>query len=148
MHGGYRWYMMIWESWFCRNRILCLYCVLASLVVMLLLSQSRRCTLSVWAGHLIQSPEWVGWNCKAEGTWNVISSTESQPWPCNIDQRTILQLFCKWLQCDFLSAPIRQFHRDEKQRCMWKLSCVDELSSIIVPEKMVPEAVRREMDLK
>lgn len=35
---------------------LCLYCVLA-LLVMLLLSHSRRCKLSVWAGPLLQSPQ-------------------------------------------------------------------------------------------
>lgn len=50
---------------------LCLYCVLA-LLVMLLLSHCRRCKLSVWAGPLIQSLEWTGWNYKAEGTWNAI----------------------------------------------------------------------------
>lgn len=117
------------ESWRAAEQRLCLYivCLLAWLAK-LLLSHSRRCKLSVWAGPLLsKSPEWVGSNYKAEGTWNVMSlKSEGQLKSENIT----VQLICCSAIVFLAARNLVEVNNEDAERNLVQLG------------KIVPEALR------
>lgn len=77
------------SGFFLHKQALCLYCVLALLIM--LQSHSRRCKLSVWAGPLVFNA--LNELAESRRELKCCSPTESQTGLCNTGQRIIVQHF-------------------------------------------------------